>query len=98
MTPASIAAVSFGFGDEELSQLIGFHLVAMFAPGFVTGVFIQKFGPKRVIGVGAALQLVGFMVGPFLEQHSSLYLPLIYSGIGWNFMFLGGTHIVNAVL
>lgn len=97
MTPASIAAVSFGFGDEELSQLIGFHLVAMFAPGFVTGVFIQKFGPKRVIGVGAALQLVGFMVGPFLEQHSSLYLPLIYSGIGWNFMFLGGTHIVNAV-
>lgn len=27
----------------------------------------------------------------------AFYIPLIASGIGWNFMFLGGTHGINLI-
>ena len=97
MTPASIAAVAMGFGDIEVSQLIGLHLMAMFAPGFLTGILIGKYGPGAVAGAGAVIQLTGFVAGMFLAESTSLYLPLILCGIGWNFMFIGGTHLVNVV-
>lgn len=98
MTPASIAAVDYGFGDTLVSQLITLHLVAMFAPGLVTGGLIRTFGFKVIIWVGAAVQAIGFFSGLLLDAKTSLYFPLILSGIGWNFMFLGGTHILNLVV
>ena len=97
MTPASIAAVAYGFDHTLVSDLITLHLIAMFAPGLVTGSLIRKFGFKVIIVAGALVQLTGFLAGLFLDEKSSLYFPLILSGIGWNFMFLGGTHILNIV-
>lgn len=97
MTPASIAAVAFGFEDSQVSRLIGLHLVAMFAPGFVTGILVEKYGSGLITVAGGVIQLTGFVAGMFLAETASLYLSLIFCGIGWNFMFVGGTHLVNVV-
>ena len=97
MTPASIVAVAFGFEDSDVSRLIGLHLIAMFAPGFVTGILIKRYGPGTIAGVGAAIQLAGFVIGMLLTETTSLYLSLIFCGVGWNFMFVSGTHLVNVV-
>ncbi|MBD2810886.1 MFS transporter [Xenorhabdus sp. Vera] len=98
MSPASIASVGYGMDDSETGMLVGVHLVAMFAPGVITGMLISKMGANNIILLGAFLNLVGFLIG--LTNETKIVIlgaPLIFAGIGWNFMFLGGTHLINSM-
>ncbi|MBD2813849.1 hypothetical protein ID850_03535 [Xenorhabdus sp. Flor] len=98
MSAASIASVGYGLGNSETGILIGTHLVAMFAPGVITGMLISRMGANRIILLGALFNLVGFLIG--LTNETEIIIlgaPLIFAGLGWNLMFLGGTHIINSM-
>ncbi|MDE9534759.1 MFS transporter [Xenorhabdus bovienii] len=98
MSTASIASIDYGIGSSETGILIGVHLVAMFAPGIITGMLISRMGANRIILLGAILYLVGFLIGLINEAVMVIIAaPLIFAGLGWNFMFLGGTHIINSM-
>ncbi|MGJ0580328.1 hypothetical protein ACR71G_20295 [Xenorhabdus bovienii] len=98
MSAASIASIDYGIGNSETGILIGVHLVAMFAPGVITGMLISRMGANRIILLGAILYLVGFLIGLINEAVMVIIAaPLIFAGLGWNFMFLGGTHIINSM-
>ena len=101
MMPASIAMVDSGFTPTHSAHLISLHLLAMFAPGLITGQVIQKIGFQWVICLGVGFQFMGFILGSVGGVMSlvslAFYIPLIASGIGWNFMFLGGTHGINLI-
>ncbi|WP_153044770.1 hypothetical protein [Xenorhabdus sp. KJ12.1] len=98
MSAASIASAGYGLGNSETGMLIGAHLVAMFAPGMITGMLISKMGANRIILLGAILNLAGFLTGLISETKMIILgAPLIFAGLGWNFMFLGGTHIINGM-
>ena len=67
----------------------------MFLPGFFTGSLIRRFGTLPVILAGVALTagavftaLNGITVGHFVAA-----LALV--GIGWNFMYTGGTALLT---
>ncbi|MEX0447348.1 hypothetical protein [Xenorhabdus sp. SGI246] len=98
MSAASIASVGYGLGDSETGILIGAHLVAMFAPGIITGMLISRMGANRIILLGALFNLIGFLIGLINETEIVILgVPLIFAGLGWNLMFLGGTHIINSM-
>ncbi|SFN88931.1 MFS transporter [Xenorhabdus japonica] len=98
MSAASIASIGYGLGNSETGMLIGAHLVAMFAPGVITGMLIPRMGANKVILLGTFLYLVGFLIGLMSETKMViLSVPLIFAGLGWNLMFLGGTHIINSM-
>jgi MFS family permease len=67
----------------------------MFAPSFVTGRLIARFGKERIVAFGMVL-LVGCAIvalsGIALWQ---FWTALVLLGVGWNFAFIGSTAMLT---
>jgi MFS family permease len=88
-TPLAMQVCGFGFGDTAL--VLQWHVIGMFAPGFVTGHLIRRFGVLPVMGAGVALNALCVAIalsGVALHQFVAALLVL---GVGWNFLFTGST-------
>jgi MFS family permease len=84
-----------GYGVNASADVIRAHSIAMFLPGFVTGRLIQRFGAHPIVCMGAlltALCVVTNLVFPPLLATFMVALALL--GVGWNFMFVGGTTLL----
>ena len=55
MTPTPLAMVGCGFVDDQAADVVRWHVIAMFAPGFFTGNLIQRFGAGRIAALGIVL-------------------------------------------
>lgn len=81
-----------GFGVAASADVIRAHSVAMYSPGFVTGRLIQRFGVHRIILIGGTLTLSCVFINIFgAATVPTFMLALALLGVGWNFMFVGGT-------
>ncbi|WP_421851785.1 MFS transporter [Oricola sp.] len=91
MTGAPLAMVACGFSTDDAALGISFHVMAMFAPSFVTGQLIARFGKERIVAIGM-IMLVGCAIvalsGIALWQ---FWAALVLLGVGWNFGFIGST-------
>ncbi len=95
MTATPLAMIACGFTFHDSTTVIQWHALAMFAPAFFTGNLIQRYGALNIILVGAALNfgcLAIAISGIAFEQFLS---ALILLGLGWNFMFIGGTSLLT---
>ncbi|MGE0226569.1 MAG: MFS transporter [Acetobacteraceae bacterium] len=85
-----------GFGVAASAEVIRAHSVSMYAPGFVTGRLIQKFGNHQIILTGAALTTGAAALNLlFPSLFWTFFIALGILGIGWNFMFVGGTTMLT---
>jgi MFS family permease len=94
MTSTPLAMVGCGFTPDNAADVVRWHAVAMFAPSFVTGSIIARFGQLRVMAVGLVLLAgcgVVALTGIDLMQ---FYAALILLGVGWNFAFIGATSLL----
>jgi MFS family permease len=66
----------------------------MYAPSFVTGRLIARFGAPRVVAVGFGLTAVAASVGLMGVDVTHFWLTLILLGVGWNFGFVGASALV----
>ena len=66
----------------------------MFGPSLFSGVLIAKFGVEKILWAG----LVCYVIASFLAISGNdfyIYLSaLIFLGIGWNFLYVGGSSII----
>ncbi len=92
-TPIAMQLCSHPFGATAL--VIEWHVVGMFAPGFFTGSLIKRFGVLHVILAGLVLMAgaVGIALNSISIAHFGVALALV--GIGWNFMYTGGTTLLT---
>jgi MFS family permease len=94
-TPLQMLLCGFDVGAS--ADVIRTHSVAMFLPGFITGRLIQRFGVHRIIMVGGALTLGCVVVNIHgAPLFTTFLLALALLGIGWNFMFVGGTTLLTS--
>ena len=85
-----------GYGVPASADVIRAHSLAMFLPGFITGRLIQKFGTHRIIAAGGMLTLGCVVVNlEFAPYFATFMVALALLGIGWNFMFVGGTTLLT---
>ncbi len=85
-----------GFGIDSSADVIRAHSIAMFLPGFITGRLIQRYGVYRVIVAGGALTLLCVALNISLTPGYGEFLAaLTLLGVGWNFMFVGGTTLLS---
>jgi MFS family permease len=85
-----------GYGVAASADVIRAHSVAMYSPGFVTGRLIQKFGVHRIIMVGGVLTLACVFINIYEPPLVSTFMvALALLGVGWNFMFVGGTTMLT---
>ncbi|MEC8775981.1 MAG: MFS transporter [Pseudomonadota bacterium] len=91
-TPLAMQFCGHGFGDTAF--VIQWHMVGMFAPSFFTGYTIKRFGVLNVITVGIILMFGSAAIGFSGIAVTQFWWALFLLGVGWNFMFIGGTTLV----
>jgi MFS family permease len=95
MTSAPIAMVGCGHSVTISTLGIQWHVLGMYAPSFVTGHLIVRFGVFRVISAGLVLLLLSAAVGAGGLSVAHFWISLTLVGIGWNFAFIGATTLVT---
>lgn len=95
MTAAPIAMVGYGHSVDHAALGIQWHVLAMFAPSFVTGHLMVRFGKERVTAAGLFLIALSGVVALAGIGLWYFWLSLILLGIGWNFGFIGATAMVT---
>ncbi len=93
-TPLSMH-INDGFSIEETARVIRAHVLAMYLPSLVSGFLIEHFGVARLMFSGALILLLTSIVG--LQGQSIMHYTwaLIMLGIGWNFLYVGGTTMLT---
>ena len=88
-TPLAMQVCGFDFPDAAL--VLEWHVIGMFAPGFVTGHLIKKFGVLPVMGTGVVLYAICIAVALSGVNLHQFLIALFLLGVGWNFLFTGST-------
>jgi MFS family permease len=95
MTGAPLAMViGCGFSSELATLGIQWHVIALFAPSFFTGVLITRFGAEKVVAAGLLILMACAVVAHMGIELWNFWGALVLLGIGWNFGFIGATAIV----
>lgn len=95
MTAAPIAMRSYGHELGSSALVIQLHVLGMFVPSFFTGALITRFGVLQVMLAGAALLLGHILFALSGVSLASFAIALVLLGVGWNFLFIGGTTLLT---
>ncbi|MBW6493382.1 MAG: MFS transporter [Burkholderiaceae bacterium] len=92
-TPLAMTLHHHSFAQAGL--VLEWHVIGMYAPGFVTGALIARFGALRVILAGVLLNLACIAVALSGTGMEHFLVALVLLGVGWNFMYIGGTTLIT---
>lgn len=95
MTATPLAMLACGHGFTDTKHVIQWHVLGMFLPSFVTGRLITRFGVEKVILAGVGLNLLCVAVALAGLEVENFAVALFLLGVGWNFMFVGGTTLLT---
>lgn len=92
-TPLSMH-VHDGLSLRDTAWVIQSHVLAMYVPSFFSGVLIARLGVVRILVCGLVALLATLVFG--LQGHAVVHYwwALVLLGIGWNFLFVGGTALL----
>ncbi|MDZ7683672.1 MAG: MFS transporter [Gammaproteobacteria bacterium] len=93
-TPVSMHTIDH-FDMDSTTWVIQSHIMAMYLPSLFSGLLIARFGAMNVIVAGLALMMA--CIGIALVDRSLMHYwgALVLLGIGWNFLFVGGTTLLT---
>ena len=94
-TPLAMSFCSLPYSAAAF--VIEWHVVGMYAPGFVTGTLIRRFGVLKVIIAGTALMAGCVAVALGGNRIGHFWVALVLLGVGWNLMYTGGTTLLTEV-
>ncbi len=97
MTSAPLAMVGCGHSVTDAALGIQWHVLAMYAPSFITGSLIARFGVERITAIGLALIALAAVVGIAGVTVAHFWTGLVLLGLGWNLSFIGATTMVTNV-
>lgn len=93
-TPLSMH-INDGYSIEQTASVIRAHVLGMYVPSLVSGFLIERLGVTRMMFFGALGLLATSIVA--LQGQSVLHYwgALILLGVGWNFLYVGGTTMLT---
>jgi MFS family permease len=95
MTAAPLAMVGCGHSVTDAALGIQWHVIGMFAPSFLTGSLIARYGIERITGIGLAMIALTAVVAITGLSVAHFWTALVLLGVGWNFAFIGATTMVT---
>ena len=90
--------LAMGFASHPYSSaatVISWHVIAMFAPSLITGSLIKRFGLLSVMLAGIAIMFACVAAALSGITVTHFWLALVLLGVGWNFMYVGGTTLLT---
>ena len=92
-TPLSMHAHD-GHSLRDTAWVIQSHVLAMYVPSLFSGALIARVGTIRVLVAGVAALLATLLIGLTGHDVMHYWWALVLLGIGWNFLFVGGTALL----
>ncbi|WP_246174231.1 MFS transporter [Paraburkholderia hayleyella] len=90
MIQASLLMASMCVAFDTSSFVIQGHVIAMFAPSFVTGMILLRAGHRNTLLAGYLFLAGSAVLGIWGWGLGAIVSGLIMLGIGWNFGYVGG--------
>jgi MFS family permease len=97
MTSTPLAMDQRGMAFASTATVIQWHIIGMFAPSFFTGHLIHRFGELKIMSFGILMLLTCIVISHFNDTYSGFLMSLIFLGLGWNFLYIGGTTLLTSV-
>ncbi|TDR57349.1 putative MFS family arabinose efflux permease [Halomonas ventosae] len=97
MTATPLAMRAQGFEMGQVAVIMQWHVLGMFAPSFVTGSLIARFGVPPILLTGTLLLTGTVLVTNLGVSLAHFWTALVLLGIGWNFLFVGGSALLSSV-
>jgi len=79
---------------EETKWVIQSHITAMFLPSLITPLVIRWLGIPGMMLAGLIAYCATVAIGFFYTSVNAFWIALVLLGIGWNFLFVGGTALL----
>lgn len=92
-TPVSMHVMD-GHSLADTKWVIQSHIVAMFLPSIFTGWLIRRLGIAKMMIMGLLIYLVCISIAYTGHHLHNYWFSLILLGLGWNFLFVGGTALL----
>ena len=92
-TPIAMAQCSHPFSSAAL--VLEMHVLGMYAPSFFTGSLVKRVGALPVMVAGLVLNIVCVLIALNGVDLMHFMAALITLGVGWNFLFIGGTTLAT---
>ncbi len=92
-TPLAMQVCRHPFSSAAM--VIEWHVIGMFAPGLLTGALIARFGVLPIIVTGGLLMLACVSIALSGVDLMQFLSALFLLGVGWNFMYTGGTTLLT---
>ncbi|EKE17578.1 MAG: MFS permease, partial [uncultured bacterium] len=96
MTATPIAMVKHHHELSTAATVIQLHVLGMFLPSFFTGSLIARFGVLRIMLTGVLLFIGHILMTLTGTGFGSFASALVLLGVGWNFMYIGGTTLLTS--
>ena len=93
-TPISMHVMD-GFSIDQTAFVIESHIMAMYLPSLITGLLISRWGAIKIASTGAMSMLACALLGIASRSLVNYWVALVLLGIGWNFLFVGGTVLLT---
>ncbi|MDN3516291.1 MFS transporter [Aquisalimonas lutea] len=97
MTATPLAMRAQGLGMAQVATIMQWHVLGMFAPSFVTGSLIARFGVIQILLAGTALLAGSVAVATLGVSLAHFWGALVLLGVGWNFLFVGGSALLAGI-
>lgn len=94
-TPVNMQT-SHGFVLGQTTIVIQSHVLGMYVPSLFSGWLIARLGLKRMMLIGVGVMLVCMSIALVGESFMHFWGALVLLGVGWNFMFVGGTALLTS--
>jgi len=95
MTATPIAMVKHNHALGSEATVIQLHVLGMFLPSFFTGSLIARFGAIRIMLARAVIFIGHVLMTSTGTGLGSFAAALVMLGVGWNFMYVGGTALLT---
>ena len=92
-TPVSMHVMD-GFSLEHTKFVIQSHVIAMFLPSLFTAMIVKYLGLSRMMILGVIILFISVTIAYLSQSLNSYWWSLMLLGLGWNFLFIGGTNLL----
>ncbi|MBN3215293.1 MFS transporter [Pectobacterium polaris] len=96
MNSVPLAMHQHHFSVSHSATVLQWHFVAMYAPALLLVLLAKRLTPIQVVVIGMVCNVVGVAVALSGLTFWHFLFALMLFGIGWAFMFNGGTFMLNA--
>ena len=81
-------------GNDSNAIIIQWHVLAMLVPSLITGSLIVRYGVMPILWCGLGLYVAMMVVTLAGTSFWHYMITLIFLGLGWNLLFVGGSSII----